>query len=207
MRPQLDLFSTRQGAEVIKDQLPNGFRYQTELISAVEEAALLAHFPQLPLREFEFHGYTGKRRVASYGWRYDFAARRVDKAEMIPPFLLPLREQAAAFAGVAPRALQQVLVTEYQPGAGIGWHKDKAVFGIVIGVSFVAPCTFRLRRRVGDSWERAKITVEPRSAYLLSGEARTEWEHSIPSVPSLRYSVTFRNMREDLAAASIDPNE
>ena len=95
-----------------------------------------------------------------------------------------------------PTELQQVLVTEYEPGAAIGWHRDKAVFGEVIGISLLSSCTFRLRRKVGTTWERVSVTAEPRSAYLLSGPSRTEWEHSIPAVEALRYSVTFRNMRE-----------
>jgi alkylated DNA repair dioxygenase AlkB len=113
----------------------------------------------------------------------------------MPEFLLPLRERAAAFAGIAPPRLQQVLVTEYAAGAAIGWHRDKAVFGEVVGVSLLAPCTFRLRRAAGDAWERASLLVEPRSVYLLSGAARAEWEHSIPPVDALRYSITYRNLK------------
>ena len=87
-------------------------------------------------------------------------------------------------------------MTEYRPGASIGWHKDKAVFGEVIGVSLLAPCLFRLRRKTGTTWQRASLTVEPRSAYLLKGPSRTDWEHSIPGVESLRYSITFRNFKD-----------
>jgi alkylated DNA repair dioxygenase AlkB len=91
--------------------------------------------------------------------------------------------------------LQQVLVTEYDAGAGIGWHRDKAVFGEVVGISLLSPCRFRLRRKAGTTWERVSLTAEPRSGYLLSGPSRTEWEHSIPEVDELRYSITFRNFR------------
>ena len=100
--------------------------------------------------------------------------------------------------------LQQALVTEYQAGAGIGWHRDTAVFGDVVGISLAAPCVFRLRRKSGDTWERVSLTAEPRSAYLLRGPSRTEWEHSIPDVDALRYSITFRNLRSDAAAARFD---
>lgn len=113
----------------------------------------------------------------------------------MPEFLLGLRETAAAFAGRPAAQLQQVLVTEYAPGAGIGWHRDKGVFGEVIGISLLSACRFRLRRQAGEKWERVSIEAEPRSAYLLSGPARTEWEHSIPAVDALRYSVTYRNIR------------
>ncbi len=177
--------------------LPEGFRYRTELISPADEGALVARVRELPFREFEFHGYTGRRRVVSFGWHYDFSARHLREAERIPDFLLALRESAAAFAGVQPEELRHVLVTEYGPGAAIGWHRDKAVFGETVGVSLLSPCVLRLRRKVGESrWERASLTAEPRSAYLLSGPARDVWEHSIPPVEALRYSITFRNLRE-----------
>ncbi len=113
----------------------------------------------------------------------------------ILPFLLALRGRVAALAGLAPEALGQALVTEYPPGAAIGWHRDKAVFGDVLGVPLGAPRLFRLRRRAGGSWQRASLRLEPRSAYLLRGPARTEWEHSVPPTEGLRDSVTFRTLR------------
>ena len=177
---------------------PEGFVYRPEVITKSAEAKLLEHVRVLPFKEFEFQGYVGKRRVVSYGWKYDFNERRLEKSRDIPDFLLELREVAGALASMPAETLQQVLVTEYSEGAAIGWHKDKAVFGEVIGISLLSPCTFRLRRAVGTKWERVSLTAEPRSAYLLKGPSRTEWEHSIPGVEELRYSVTFRNMRADL---------
>lgn len=176
-------------------RLPPGFRYQRDLITRDEERALLADIAPLPFREFEFHGFTGKRRTVSYGWRYDFGRERAERTDDMPAFLVALREKAARFAEVKPESLQQVLVTEYPAGATIGWHRDKAVFGDVIGISLLSACTFRLRRKVGAKWERASLIAEPRSVYLLRGAARTEWEHSIPAVEEVRYSVTFRNLR------------
>ena len=174
--------------------LPQGFRYQTNVISADDERALVELIQNLPFREFEFQGYTGKRRVVSFGWRYDFATETLGTTTEIPAFLLPLRETAAHFAGLSADQLQHMLVTEYSAGAAIGWHRDKGVFGEVIGISLLSPCTFRLRRKRGTSWDRYAITAEPRSAYLMTGPSRTEWEHSIPAVDSLRYSITFRNL-------------
>ena len=168
--------------------LPPGFRYQTDILSAEEERGLIAAFANLPFRELEFQGFLGK-------WRYDFNTRELQKTEDIPSFLLPCRECAARFAGIPPADLPQVLVTEYPAGAGIGWHKDKAVFGEVVGISLMSPCVFRLRRKTGDRWDRASFVAEPRSAYLLRGPSRTEWEHSIPGVHALRYSVSFRSLR------------
>ena len=192
MPDQLQLFG-----EPAEPALPEGFRYRGDVITGAMELDLLARVRKLPFREFEFQGYTGKRRVVSYGWRYDFNDRRLEKANDIPDFLLEVRDIAARFADIGPEHLQHVLVTEYSPGAAIGWHRDKAVFGDVIGISLLSACTFRLRRAVGETWERASVTAEPRSAYLLRGPSRTEWEHSIPAVEELRYSLTFRNLREE----------
>jgi alkylated DNA repair dioxygenase AlkB len=176
--------------------LPEGFKYQPDLLSADDEQTLLRQVRDLPFKDFEFHGFVGKRRVVSYGWQYDFNDSGLRKTDDIPPFLLSLRELAAEFARTDPARLQHVLVTEYDAGTGIGWHRDKAVFGEVVGVSLLSSCVFRLRRKAGTTWERVSLTAEPRSAYLLSGPSRTEWEHSIPAVDALRYSVTFRNLRE-----------
>jgi alkylated DNA repair dioxygenase AlkB len=189
---QLDIFG---GAPA--PALPEGFVYRPDAITPAEEREALDAVRALPFRDFEFHGYTGKRRVVSFGWQYDFEARRLRKADDMPAFLVALREAAAAVAGLAPDALQHVLVTEYGAGAGIGWHRDKGVFGEVVGVSLLSPCTFRLRRASGgDGWERRSIVAEPRSVYVLRGPSRTEWEHSIPAVDALRYSITYRNLRE-----------
>ena len=183
------------------DGLLEGFRYQPELITSVQENDLVEHVSRLAFQPFDFHGYKGKRRVVSFGWQYDFSGRQLRKADDIPEFLLSVRKLAASFAGLEPASLQHVLVTEYEPGAGIGWHRDKAVFGQVVGISLLVPCTLRFRRRIETGnvkrqWERTNVLTEPRSAYHLSGPARLAWEHSIASVDALRYSITFRNMRE-----------
>jgi alkylated DNA repair dioxygenase AlkB len=179
-----------------RGNLPEGLHYQHELIGPSVEDALVARIRKLSFREFEFHGYLGKRRIVSFGWHYDFSGQKLRKAEDIPDFLLELRTLAAPLANLDPGEFQHVLVTEYSPGAGIGWHRDKAVFGKVIGISLLAPCVLRFRRKVGEMWERSNVPIEPRSAYVLTGPARSEWQHSISRVDELRYSVTFRNVLE-----------
>jgi alkylated DNA repair dioxygenase AlkB len=176
--------------------LPSGFRYEPALLTPSEQVSLLAQIAPLPFKEFEFYGFLGKRRVVSFGWKYDFSSQRARPTEPMPGFLLPLRDRAARFGGLEPSTLQQVLLTEYSPGAAIGWHKDKNVFDEVVGVSLGSSATFRFRRQSPDGkWERRSLTLAPGSAYLIAGESRTHWEHSIPSVDALRYSVTFRSMR------------
>jgi len=192
---QLEFFKGKKRSD--KPVLPEGLRYQPALISSHDEAALVERVRSLPFREFEFHGYLGKRRVVSFGWKYDFSSQRLQKAPDTPDYLLSLRALAALFANLEAEAFEQVLVIEYADGAGIGWHRDKAVFGQVVGVSLLAPCTLRFRRKVDGSWERANLCAEPRSAYHLTGPARSEWEHSIARVETLRYSITFRSMRDD----------
>src|SRR5215217_4386910 len=175
--------------------LPEGFRYQPDFLTAAEEHDLVERFADLPFKEFEFRGYRGNRRVLSFGWQYDFNRMELQRTEDMPEFLLLLRERAARFAGLEASDLQHVLLTEYAAGAGIGWHRDKPMFAEVVGISLGSPCVFRFRRKVGSKWERASVVTEPRSAYLLQGPSRTEWEHSIPAVDHLRYSITFRNFK------------
>jgi len=184
---QKDLFAA-------KPSLPAGFAYRDDLITPAEELGLLKRLEDLPFKPFEFHGYLGKRRVVSFGWRYDYGARTLQASDPIPDFLLALRSGAADFAGVSAQSLQQILINEYAAGAGIGWHRDKPMFGDVIAVSVSAPSVLRFRRSKGNGWERASRHLAPRSAYVLRGEARWEWQHSIPPVDALRYSVTFRNL-------------
>jgi alkylated DNA repair dioxygenase AlkB len=177
--------------------LPEGFAYrEEEILSHQEELAIIGAFQKLPFREFEFRGFLGKRRIVSFGWRYDFNVRQLQQTEKIPDFLLAVRQKAAGFAGLSEAHFQHVLVTEYGPGAAIGWHKDRPEFEDVIGISLGGACVFRFRRAHLKGWERASIELRPRSAYLLQGPARSDRQHSIPPVDSLRYSITFRSLRE-----------
>jgi alkylated DNA repair dioxygenase AlkB len=190
----LPLFGS-QSVPVQPQSMPAGFRYAPDLIDAAEEARLVGAFADLPFKEFKFHGFLGKRRVVSFGFRYDFKGGGLRQAEPIPPFLLPARELAAAFAGLDPEQLQHALITEYRPGAAIGWHRDRPNFDDVIGISLCAPCTFRMRRKRDAGWQRFSMRLDRRSVYLMHGASRDEWQHSIPAVDELRYSITFRALR------------
>ena len=180
--------------------LPEGIEYRPGFIGPAAERALIAEMQKLEFSPFQFHGFEGKRRVVSFGWRYDFNGGGLQKTGAFPPFLLSLRDSAAACFRLEVSSLEQALLIEYGPGASIGWHRDRPVFGDVIGVSLLSPCTFRFRRKVRVKWERRSITAQPRSAYLLRGLSREEWEHSIPAVSEQRYSVTFRSLREAKAS-------
>lgn len=174
--------------------LPEGFRYDPGFLSHEEEQALLARFVELPFKPFEFQQHLGKRRVVYFGYRYDYQRGVMDEAAGLPGWLVPIRDRAAAFAGLPPERLVQAMVTEYEPGAPIGWHRDRPQFGDVVGISLGSAAPLRFRRKLGAKWERFTLNAAPRSLYHLSGPARTEWEHSILAVPALRYSITLRTL-------------
>lgn len=176
--------------------LPPGIDYVAGVVDAGEETALLAQLAGVAVAPFRFHGWTGKRLTASFGWRYDFDDASFAAAEPLPDFLLPLRDRAARFAGLAAQDLVHALVVRYDPGAGIGWHRDRPLFEHVIGVSLAAAATLRLRRRRRGGFDRAALPLAPRSIYHLSGEARHDWEHSIAPIDLLRWSVTFRSLSD-----------
>ena len=175
--------------------LPEGFQYRPDFIDPETEQSLIGELQKLDFSPFQFHGFEGKRRVVSFGWRYDFNGGGLQKTNEFPSFLLPIRDAAAAAFGLEGSSLEQALLNEYGRGASIGWHKDRPVFGDVVGISLLSPCTFRFRRKAGTKWERRSVRAEPRSAYLLRGPSRHEWEHSIPAVAEQRYSITFRCLR------------
>jgi alkylated DNA repair dioxygenase AlkB len=183
-------------ADLFGEPLIAGLDYRTDFITQPEHNALLTHLSAQDLSPFRFQGWTGKRLTRTFGWRYDFDDRSFAPSEPIPDWLLPLRAAAAAFAQVAPEEFVHVLLVRYDPGAGIGWHRDRPVFEDVVGVSLGTPAILRFRKRRPGGFDRINVDVEPRSIYLLSGPARHEWEHSIAPGDSLRFSITFRTFSE-----------
>jgi DNA oxidative demethylase len=171
-----------------------GLQYREDFISEVEEDALLERLMPLNLAPFRFHGWLGNRKTQSFGWRYDFDDASFAPTDPIPEWLVPLRDRAAALASTAPDEFVQALIARYDPGAGIGWHRDRDVFEKVVGVSLKTPATLRFRQRTESGFRRASLKVAPRSAYLLSGEARHDWEHRITPGDQLRFSITFRTL-------------
>jgi alkylated DNA repair dioxygenase AlkB len=176
---------------------PAGLRYAPEFISAADEQELIAGIAALPLQPFQFGAFEGHRRVKSFGFRYDYTLQKLTLSEPIPDWLERTARAVEHFGKLPDGSVRQVLCTEYDVGVGIGWHRDRPHFDKVFGISLGSACRLRFRRRKGDKWERFALQAEPRSIYLMDGEARSSWEHSIPPVERQRYSITFRTMRGD----------
>jgi alkylated DNA repair dioxygenase AlkB len=176
--------------------MPNGFRYQPDLIDVDEEAALLNEIASLTLEPYEFHGYLAHRQVTAFGFRYNTGSNKMEIGPDLPNFLLGVRAKVALFAGRSAEDFKQVLVTEYAPGVALGWHRDRLHYRQIVGVSLLSSARFRLRRREGDRWLRVSQILEPRSIYMMEGDVRYAWEHSIPPVETLRFSLTFRTLAD-----------
>jgi hypothetical protein len=189
-------------ASLFDVELPEGFSYRDDFLTVEEEASLAGEISRIEFSTFEMRGVAARRRVAFFGRTYDAGAA---PARPLPAFLMPLREKAAAWAGVEPGAFAMALVNEYPPGAPIGWHRDAPQYGIVAGVSLLSACRMKLRPYVrpgsrsaaaGRRMATHEIALQRRSGYVMAGEARNAYEHHIPAVTALRYSITFRTLRE-----------
>ena len=176
-------------------EVPEGFVYTPSFLTESEESDLLVAIGQLEFHPFEFQGYTAKRRIVEYGWQYDFTSRSASTTQPLPAFLLPLRDRVAALTNLPPDSLVEAVVTEYPPGAPIGWHRDVPQFEVIIGISLAAPCRMRFKPYRAEG-KLVSIILEPRSIYIMSGPARWKFQHSIPAVKALRYSITFRTLRQ-----------
>lgn len=175
--------------------LPQGLRHAEAFLQPEEESALVSRFAGLDFHEVRMRGVVARRRVVQYGWKYSFETFRMTEGPALPDFLIPVRDRAALFANLPPAQLSEALLTEYSPGATIGWHRDAPGFGVVVGISLGARCRFRFRRGKTGEWDTFELPLNPRSIYVLEGEARSDWQHSIPAVKALRYSITFRTLR------------
>jgi alkylated DNA repair dioxygenase AlkB len=166
-----------------------------DFIDAAEEQGLLGHVRALEFSSVEMRGQVARRRTAHFGWLYGYESWRIEPGPPLPEAFHALRARAAALAGLAEDRLEEALITEYPPGAGIGWHRDAPQFGTVVGISLLSACRMRFQRGTGESRETRAMELAPRSAYVLAGEVRWAWQHTIPATRSTRYSITFRTLR------------
>jgi DNA oxidative demethylase len=174
---------------------PAGFHYAPDILTETEERDLVEGVRAIDFTKVEMRGRVARRRTAHFGWVYGYESWRIEPGPPIPDFLLPLRARAAALAAVSSESLVEVLMNEYPAGAGIGWHRDAPQFGEVVGVSLLSGCRLRFQRGTGLTRRTAAVSLEPRSGYVFTGEARWQWQHSIPPMKTLRYSITFRTLR------------
>lgn len=189
-------------ADMFDEAVLPGLASKSDVITADEERELIARIDGAQLAPFQFQQWTGKRLTRSFGWSYDFQNGGFEPTDPMPDWLHPVRERAAQFAGLEPEDLVQALVIRYDPGATIGWHRDRPVFEHVIGISLGEPAIMRFRRRLERGFDRRNIPLAPRSIYHLSGEARHRWEHSIAALGATRWSITFRSLTRETAVAN-----
>jgi DNA oxidative demethylase len=194
---QLELFPTHI--------LPEGFVYRPHFITPAQEQELVEHIRQIEFGEVKMHGVIARRHTKHYGLSYEYSSRQVQPGELMPDFILTLREQLRTLTDIAPDKFVEVLISEYPTGAGIGWHRDAPIFEVIAGVSLLSECRIRFRPQPTPPGPADPIPpkpfkplvqlVEPRSAYLLQGASRWRWQHNIPTTEQLRYSITFRTLR------------
>ena len=185
--------------------LPDGLVYRLDFLTPDEEKALLGEIARLPLAEARYKAFTAKRRIVSYGAGYDFDSNDLMTAPPLPPFLVSLREKAAAFAALPAERLSQALVSEFRPGTTLGWHRDAPPFGTVVGISLAAACRLRFRPyppKPGRAVDGFELRLVPRSIYVLRDDARWRWQHHVPPTKELRYSITFRTLRAESSGGS-----
>ena len=185
----------------VSAKVPDGFIYHQNFISEAEEYELIREIQKLHLTPFKYYQFSGKRRTASFGWQYEFGTSEITPAPDMPAFLLPVRTRAGNFFNMDPNNLIQTSIIEYSTGSPIGWHRDIPHFGVVVGISLGAACRMRFRKynrtrsKPLNRDEILSIELQPRSIYLMSGASRESWQHSIPPVKELRYSIMMRTLR------------
>jgi alkylated DNA repair dioxygenase AlkB len=179
---------------------PPGFAYAPQFLSLAQEAQLLEVIRTLPFEEAQYKEWRARRRIVSFGGRYDFTHQELIQAPPIPEFLLPLRAQVAEWAEIPEQRIQHAMIAEYRPATPLGWHRDVPQFEDVLGVSLLGHARLRFRPWPPADRQRAtwKVDLEPRSAYLMRGAARWQWQHAVSPTRELRYSITFRTRNAQL---------
>lgn len=183
--------------ELHEPGLPEGMAYQRDVITREEELQLLEALGALPFQEAHYKEWRAKRRIVSYGGRYDFSRNELLEAEPLAKFLHPLRDRIATWSGLPAENFNHALIAEYSPDTQLGWHRDARDFESIVGVSLAGVGRMRLRPyppQNGRGRATQVLDIEPRSAYILSGPARWEWQHAISPTKALRYSITFRTL-------------
>lgn len=183
----------------VDQHFPPGFTYSRDFITKAEEGQLLESIEQLELHNMNFRGYTATRRIASFGYDYSFESFKLSEGKPIPPQFIWLIDKVAAFSSIAIEDFIELLVTEYPEGAVINWHRDAPPFGVIAGISLLSDCTFKLRPHDKASQSRSSVisfTTHRRSLYIMDGEARSKWQHSISPVKNKRYSITLRTLKK-----------
>lgn len=174
-------------------QWPLGLQYFPDFISSSQEKDLIKHFDVLPWENISLFGQVAKRRVVHFGLHYEYNKRTVKPAIPAPDFLKDVIIRGAKLVQQPTNAIAEILITEYTHHAGINWHRDATVFKEIIGISLGSPSMIYFRNR-SDKKEQIKMRLEPGSAYVLKDSVRWDWEHRIPPVNTLRYSITLRTL-------------
>ena len=180
-----------------RSELPEGFTYGPDFLGVAQEAELLAQFATLPFEQAQYREWHARRRIVAFGGRYDFTRHELSSAPPLPQFLYPLRAQLAAWAGIDAASVQHAMIAQYPPASPLGWHRDVPEFEDVMGVSLLGHARLRFRPYPPRPNLRSHCALElaPRSAYLLRGVARWQWQHAVSPTKELRYSITFRTRR------------
>jgi alkylated DNA repair dioxygenase AlkB len=181
--------------------MPTGLVYRPNFLTEFEEQELLYFFDALPLKHPLHEGvYAAKRRVMSFGWGFDYRYKKLVPGPPLPRFLVPMQQKIAKWLDIPQKHVVEALITEYTPGSAIGWHRDNETFDSIIGISLAGWCNMRFRPIKSKQIGKRKIDdivaldLEPRSAYIMQDKIRWEWQHSVPKVETLRYSITFRTL-------------
>jgi alkylated DNA repair dioxygenase AlkB len=183
----------------IEPAFPEGFGYYPDFLKMQDEEQLYKEITGIELHDFNFQGFTAKRKVASFGYDYSFDKRTLSKGKEIPKIFDSLIDKVANYLNIPSEDFAELLVTQYPVGSVINWHRDAPPFDIIAGISILSDCLFRLRPHDKAKQSRSSVIsfpVKRRSLYVMQGPARSEWQHSISPVKDIRYSITLRTLKK-----------